>query len=467
MLHSIRKYLQRDPNLKNMIKNSGTMYVSGLISSFLIVIQQVTTAGQIGAADYGRFATIVGISAFLFLIVDVRTWELGSKLLAKPVIDRDVDEITRLTTWLWMIDWATGLISFLALFLLAPFVALFFLDASDLTWIVMVYAISLPFRMSANGITRTLIRMYDRYDWLSVKSIVYGLSRLIFISGAAFAGWGLPGVIVGAALSEIIGALILILMMLRLFQREMPGVKWFNRQKPRQYQQGIHMMRSLWLSATLWGLEVEMYVPILALMSTPAQVGIFRSALDIAETIEKLLVPFMLVLFPQIVKSYEQHTRAQFLRIIKQSAGLMGMLTIPFLLGIVILGPLLLPQLLNESYEGVAQVATYIALGFTVYGILMWTRPALVALNHVRVLNWIGISVISIAALLLFILTPTLGAIGAALVRGGAMVCQYILSMTIFVHIVRHEKLPQELLELNPQVASSSPPPSTERNASI
>jgi O-antigen/teichoic acid export membrane protein len=445
MLQNITNRIKRDNNLKDLLRYSGVMYASGLVSAFLITIQQITTARWIGPENYGRFAAIVGIGALAMLIADVRTWELGGKLLARPILDQDHVEISRITTWLLVVDVITGLLSGAIILLLAQPIATYLLRAPDLSGLVILYILAQPFRILANGIARTLIRMYNQYNWLSIKSIVYGFARLILISGAALIGLGLPGVILGAALAEVIGGVVVLGMGWAIHRREMPETAFIDFQKPRQFKEGLNMMRGLWLSATLSGLEIEVYIPLLALLTTPGQVGIFRSGLDIAETIEKLLVPFMLVLFPQVVKSYEQDSRAQFIRIVKQSALLMALLTLPFLFGIVVLGPFLLPRFLGESYGGVSAAASFLATGLMVYGVLMWTRPALIALNRVRELNLIAIAMIFLSTLSLLVGAPLYGAIGAAAIRGGALVLENALAYVVFRReIVRH-KLPQEL----------------------
>ncbi len=427
--------IKSDSNLSDLLRHSGIMYASGLFSTLLLTIQQISTAKLIGPADYGRLATVMGSGLLVMLIVDVRTWELGTKLLARPILDRDYKETSRVITWLTSADIVAGLISAGIVFVFAGPMATHLLQAPDLEWLVRLYTLSIPFRMISNGITRTSLRMYNRFGLLSAKSIAYGAARILLMTGAALLGLGLEGVIIGAILSEVIGALMLLVMQIGVSRRELPGTALIDFHKPHQFHEGLHMMGGLWLSATLAGLQTETFVPILALLTTPAQVGIFRSGLDIAETIEKLLIPFMLVLFPQVVKSYEQTSRAQFGRMIKQSALLMGILTLPFTLGIIFVGGLILPRLLGPDFTGVSTVASFIAIGFTVYGILMWTRPALIALNRIAELNIVGISVVLISTVCLFTLAPTYGATGGAAIRGGVMVFQNIALGLIFRRI--------------------------------
>lgn len=424
--------IRNDSNLRDLLRHSSIMYASGLVSTLLITIQQISTAYLIGPADYGRLATVLGSGLLVMLIVDVRTWELGTKLLARPILERDYQESARVITWLTSADILTGLISAFIVFMFARLIAIHLLQAPELEWLVGLYTLSIPFRMLANGIARTGLRMYNRFGLLSAKSIVYGAARIVLMSGAALLGLGLEGVIIGAILAEVIGALMLLVMQVWIMRRELPGAKLIDFRKPRQFSEGIRMMGGLWFSATLAGLQVETFVPLLALLTTPTQVGLFRSGLDIAETIEKLLIPFMLVLFPQIVKSYEQTNRSQFESLIRQSTLFMGILTVPFLLGIIVIGPFILPRLLGENFGGVSAVASFIATGFTVYGLLMWTRPALIALNRIAELNLVGISVVILSTVCLFTLAPAYGAAGGAAIRGGVMIFQNIALGLIF-----------------------------------
>src|SRR5262249_44243299 len=154
MLHKLRLQVTNDSNLKNMLRHSGMMYISGLLSTLFIIIQEILTARTIGPDDYGRFATVVGVSSLIILIVDVRTWELGTKMLVRPLLDKDYDEAVRITTWLSIVDLLTGVISVFAMVAFSGVIATQLLRAPDLYWIVILYTLSLPFRMLANGISR-------------------------------------------------------------------------------------------------------------------------------------------------------------------------------------------------------------------------------------------------------------------------------------------------------------------------
>jgi O-antigen/teichoic acid export membrane protein len=408
--------LRRDSNLVELLRNSGLLYVSGVFSIALTFIQQITTANRLGAADYGRFAVVLGSSALLLLILDARTWELGTKLLARPMLEKAHEEIVRIMTWLLLIDALVGLLGvFLVIFFASP-IADYLLKAPDLDWLVRVYGLSLIFRSIGGGGAVALVRLYDRFDWLSIKSVGYALVRLVLISGAAFLGFGMLGVVVGAVLCEIINALAMIIMTYALWRRQMPAARLIDLRKPQCFREGRRLMIDLWVSATLKGLQLETLIPLTALLTQPAQVGLLRTGMDITDLISKLTAPLTIVLSPAVIKAFEQGGRVALLRLVKQAALLLSLLSAPFVAGIIVLGPLLFPRLLQSGYEGVAGVASLLAVGFGINAVFLWLRPAVIALSMVREQNVVAVAGALFSTLGLIVLAPAHGAMGSAFV---------------------------------------------------
>lgn len=443
MQHLMTK-IKSDSRLKTMLRHTGIMYASGLFSTLLIIIQQISTASLLGPAEYGRLAAVLASGSLIMLIVDVRTWEVGTKLLAHSVNVQDNSETAQVITWLTIVDLITGLLGAVVVFVLAPLIATHLLHAPALTWLVALYALSIPFRMLANGIARTTLRVYDRFGLLSLKSLIYGIARIVLISGAALVGLGLEGAIIGAILAEVIGTTVLLGMQVIVFRAEAPDCRLIDLRRPKQFDYGMKMMKGLWFSATFAGLQLELFVPVLALLTTPDQVGLFRSGLDVAEIVEKLLIPFMLVMYPQVMQTYETGNRSAFVQLIKQSAVLMGLMTLPIVLAVLLAGPFVLPRLLGSGYNDASTVASLIALGFTVYGILMWTRPALIAFSRIRELNLIGFATAILTTLALLAIAPSHGAIGAATVRGLGLAAQNFLMLALFRNAFIHQRFPKE-----------------------
>jgi O-antigen/teichoic acid export membrane protein len=224
------------------------------------------------------------------------------------------------------------------------------------------------------------------------------------------------GVVVGAVLCEIINALAMIIMTYALWRRQMPAARLIDLRKPQCFREGRRLMIDLWVSATLKGLQLETLIPLTALLTQPAQVGLLRTGMDITDLISKLTAPLTIVLSPAVIKAFEQGGRVALLRLVKQAALLLSLLSAPFVAGIIVLGPLLFPRLLQSGYEGVAGVASLLAVGFGINAVFLWLRPAVIALSMVREQNVVAVAGALFSTLGLIVLAPAHGAMGSAFV---------------------------------------------------
>jgi O-antigen/teichoic acid export membrane protein len=430
------KKLRHDPGFRELLRNSGTMYIAGIFTIALTFAQQIITANRLGPAEYGRMAAVLSSATLMLLVMDFRTWEAGTKFLARYWANKAYDETASVTTLFMAVDILAGLVGFLLLLLLAQPIATYLLHAPELAWLVRLFALSLPFKVLGMGIPTAVLRLHNRFGWLSAKSIIYAIVRLILISGAAFIGLGLPGAIAGALMGEIINAFILFIMMWVAQKQVRPDKPVFRLHKPQDFREICRMMGSLWIGATLKGLQLETFVPLLALLTSPVQVGLFRSGLDIAQLVLKVVEPISIVIQPNVIKHYEMDSRGTFLRYIKQSTLLLASFTWPFIIGLIIAGPLILPRLLGEDYEGIYPITLAIAIGYMMAATFLWTRPGLVAVNRIREHNIIGIVGFSFSALSLLVLAPTYGALGAAWVMAVFFIGTTILALYVFYRAI-------------------------------
>ena len=425
--------LQSDTSLKELIRDSGILYIAGILTIGLTFVQQITTANLLGSGDYGRLATILSSGALIMLILDVRTWELGTKLLARPILEQSYVEITRVVTWLIMVEIVLGIIGTLVLLVLARPIAAHLLKEPEFESLIRQYAISIPFRMFSLGVSVALLRLYDMFVWIAAKSIAYAVLRLVLMTGAALIGLGLAGVLAAVIIGEIMNMLTLLWMTLLIRRRKMPGVPLFDLRKPQQFASGFKIMGQLWITATLGGLHQHTFVPILALLTSPEQVGLFRVSTDIAELIDRLTAPLSIVIFPKVITSYERDPSETFMRFTKQLMWLLASLTLPMTLGIIIIGPLIFPHLLPD-YKGVAIVAAILAIGYGINATFIWVRPAIVSLGLLREQNVLAVLLIGFSMFLLFIFVEDYGAVAGAISRGVFLSVYTLLSYLLLRH---------------------------------
>ncbi|MDL1886051.1 hypothetical protein FBR01_20745 [Anaerolineae bacterium CFX8] len=417
-LQSILTRIRHDAQLTNLFKNSGLLYASGIFSIILTFVQQITTANALGAANYGRFAIVLSSGFLATVIVDFRTWELGAKLLAAPMAQHNHQESIRIITWLNTVELVAGLIGALSIFLLAEPIARYLLQAPEISWLIRLYALSIPFRVVVMGILSVLPRLFDHFNWVAMKSVGYALARLVFISGAAWLGLGLVGVVIAAILVEVLHLGVMIVMAFTIRKRYLPGTPVFDFTRPRQFAEARTMLGAFWLNSTLLGIHIYAFIPLMALFTTPAQVGLFRSSMDIAELIDRAVQPLLLVIWPKIITLYAPDQLQIFRHYVRQAAVLLNLIALPLSLAIIIASSTLLPHLLtNEGFADIAAVTTVLVVGYGIYIGQFWTRPVIITTGLLSTQNWLTFGLLIVSFGLLVWLTPLYGALGSAAAR--------------------------------------------------
>jgi O-antigen/teichoic acid export membrane protein len=428
--------VRQDANLKDLLRNSGILYVAGVISIGLTYFQQLTTANLLGAENYGRYAIVISSGLLVMLVSDFRTWEIGSKLLARPLENQDHPEFIRITSRLLLLELLTGSIGAVVIALFAQPIARDLLHAPDLTVLLPLYALSLPFRTISIGVLGVIPRFYNHFDWLAWKSIGYSVLRLVLITGAALFGLGLPGVILGVVLGEVINTLILVVFYALIWRRHMldSGSRLFSFNRPLSNANWRKLLVDQWVSSTLAGLHYQLFIPIVALLTNPVQVGVLRSGMDIADLLERAIQPITIVFSPRIIALYEQNNLREFRRYLKQVALLLVAIMLPLSGVLLITAPFLLPRFYNpEEFVGIVPTAMWLVAGAGIFNALMWwVRPTLVAVNGLRLNNLFLLGFVLIAGLGVLVVTPQYAASGAAAVRG-LFLASYALFSTLWV----------------------------------
>jgi len=413
MLKRLLQTIRQDRNLSGMLRGASLLYVAGALSIALMFVQQIWTASLLGAENYGRLATLVGSTALILLFADFRTREATMKYWTE--YGEEPPEMARSATWLLGVDAVAGVIGAVLVLIFAQFIAVNMLQAPELLALVRAFGITIPFRLLANGVASAGLRTLDYFGWLAGKSIFFAVARLPLIVGGAMAG-GLIGAIWGWIASEILNGLLMFSLLYAAWRRE-TGTSLLQGARPDALPTFRRTLSQLWVGETLQGLQVGLLIPLLALLTNPAVVGLFRSSQDIAELIQRLIEPIRITIDPRLMQVYAQESVAEFRRFASRITLLLALLTVPFVLFIVVLGPFLLPALLGEDYRGIALTTSILTLGLALNATFVWLRSAMVIADRLRQQNVVALGAFGLAMLVLFTAAPVYGAVGAAFAR--------------------------------------------------
>ncbi len=423
--------------LLGLFRESGVLYVGGGLTVVLTLAQQLTTARFLGPSGYGKLAIVTGSVTVAFLVLDIRSWEVATRLLAAPIRRDDHDEVLRIAAWTLRLELLTGFLGGGLLVVTSPLVARHLLNQPSASWIVAAAGVAVAARVAATGMSTAVIRLAGRFRWLAVKSVGYAGARLLLITSPVALGWGFTGAAGGVILSEVINATVVVLLGRAALRTIAPHgtLPLWRSDPPAEAARGRRLIPSLWLSASLKALQLETFLPLAALLAPPADVGLLRTGLDIADVPGKAAGPLATVIFPRIVTARE-HSREAFGNALRSSASGLLIIVAPVTL-MVIGGTPLAVNVLPSGYEDVVSVAIVLTIGFAVSASTIWVRHAIVALDRVRAQNIVGAVLVLLSVSAMVVTVPVHGAIGAALVMASFLVVYSSSSLAIAVHATR------------------------------
>lgn len=417
--------------LRVSLRGTGVLYAGGAAAVALTLAQQLLTVGILGAAEYGRVAIVASSAAVTYLIADVRTWELATKRLARPLALRDSDAAAATVRGLGAVEITVGIVGAAALVLLADPIATGFFDDASLTSAIRISALVVPFRMAAMGVSSALLRMHDRFGWVALRGVIVSAVRLVLVVGAALLFGDVVGVAIALVAAEAFAAGSSWAFAKRAHSlSEMDGpLVGLGRSRPGPVP--VRELASLWLSASLKALQLELFLPVAATQLTASDVGFLRLGLDVSDLITKSTTPLSLVLGPGIIRDFEVAGRRRGAVSVHSARRLLAFVVVPLALVGFALVPITLPHVVADGSR-VVTPALILLVGTAASGLAIWVRPALVALGEVRAQNVLG-AVFAVLMLLGTWLASSLhGLLGAAVTMAAFQVCYSFASMGLY-----------------------------------
>jgi O-antigen/teichoic acid export membrane protein len=253
----------------------------------------------------------------------------------------------------------------------------------------------------------TYFRMRMQMGRYTILLLSYHISQILAISLALLGGYGLKGVIVGVILSTILMILIMTI-----------AVGW---------QIGFYVPRFLEVKRYLkWGVPLTPNAAIvwiiessdrymLGFMRTPAEVGVYSVAYSVANFAYYFLSPLNTVLYPKIIKSYDEGHFGKTRLYLENSVKYLMLIIIPVGAVLSILSKPLLEILTTSSYGGSVRIIPILicsVMAFCLYQVFIY-------IVHLTNKTYLTLRILLVSAiiniLLNLLLIPHYGILGAAL----------------------------------------------------
>ncbi len=399
---------KNDKLLQKIVRNSGYLLSSNVLSMGLSIIQSILAGRLLGVYGFGIIGTITAFASTLNRLFSFRMNELVVKYFGEADTRGQHERAQAVVKAAALGEIMSALLSYGVIVLLAPFAASKLADDPTTTRLFMIYGTI----VLANFATETstgVLQVTNKFKNQAILNLVSSVMTASVITWAFFAKQGLMEVMV----AYLIGKFILGLGTTVLGWHEMEkkyGSDWihtsFSHLPPLKELFGFAFSTNI--SSTIIMLVRDNEPLWIAWFLSPVEVGYAKTALAIINLVQVPITPFISTTYPEINTAITRKDWTLVRRLLKRITLISGTWTIITSIGLVLFGRWLLLFYGEGFLPAYVPMLLYLAgLGFA--NIFFWNRPLLLSLGMpvvpYRISLWSGIAKVGLAILLV----PRLG----------------------------------------------------------
>lgn len=418
-------------SLKLLFKNSSIIMLGGISQKLILAFQGIVVARSLGPSALGLWSAVVSFCAMIRTFLEFPTKEPLTRYMVEYKQEINDDRLGLLITTAIITDFITRVISFFAVFLIAPwwitrsqastleYIHLYWLYAASGLFTCLDAVLYCVARDQKKFSIFVLIQLIftilqflgiivlDYFQWLTVTSLSVTFVGVTFIRFLAI------GVYLSKALNKNYNISLWKINWLKLFDINKFAGFW-------------KFMGATYLSSTMLGLKVNGDIVVLDYFVSSSEVGLYRVAKSMSTLFTTITQSFSTVIyqdFNEIIVSQEMTT-------IKTALTKVVKFSIPIASLLVIISMLLDEPFIKFAY-GSQFAPAYVPFRILVIGSgvsigLFWCRSLILALDDYLYYLIMTFTSSILFLLGMFFIVPILGIVGASIVFAGITIIAHL-----------------------------------------
>jgi O-antigen/teichoic acid export membrane protein len=406
-----------DGVLSRMFKNAGLL-LTGRATTMLLGLGVLSIAAHgLGAQRFGVVTLVVTYVQTIAAITTFQSWQAVIRFGALAQERKDQRQLQGLVRFCTLLDIAGVVVATAIAYLAVPWIG------PRLGWDASVTAAARPYCLiTVFSVTATpigLLRLYDRFDLLSIQSVIGPAIRLVGVALAAFFHRGPAAYLVVWFAAGLCSGSVLVAMGWREFRRH-GGLEGFS-MAPGAWAGSSEGHPGLWrfslisnLHYTVQTVSTLLTTLLVGAAAGPAPAGIFKIARDVATVLTKPAELLDYAIYPEFARLGSRAEWRAFPRLILRSGAMVGFTGIVLMLLVAMVGHRMLGVAFGHDFVA-AQMPLMLLLGAATLALLGFPlEPALYAMGRPGIPLQINTAVIAVYVPGLFFLTRAYGPLGAA-----------------------------------------------------
>lgn len=370
----------------------------------------------LGLREYGRLALVIGVVILVGQFFDVRVGAVATTFAARKLA-HSVESAAGIFQFSYLVDLATGVLGFVAVAALAPWVGPALVGDGG-TALIVLYALTL-LASTIDESSITVLRLLDRFRLIAGYTIVLEAGRVGLVAAALLLFGTLTAVVLALLSHRIMAGAVNVVAATVAFRRASGGRRLTRPALGSVAKERPEMLRMLLhTNVVSYARLAQTQLPtiVVGALVGATQVGLYKLGMAAAAVVGRLADPASVALLPRISRLWAAGRRREVRQLIK----LASLVSVPAMaLAFTVLVALRSPVLSflggGELGQAADTVLILAALAQAINGAMFWNIGVLFAAGEARAVSRLAILGVLIQLASLPPLVLALEASGAAL----------------------------------------------------
>lgn len=404
-----------DDLLKRLLRNSGFLFSSTVISAALGFFQGILVVRLIGIDGYGLLVGVVFIVATnVNRLLSFRMSEVTVKYAGEALALENKPGAAALFKGLGLMEVGTSIAAYLVLLALTPWAARTFAGNPSLAPLFPAYGLFLLGNLlyeTSTGVLQT----YKRFDRISAVQIAGSVTIAACILAAALLGGNLIHILAAYLAGKLLAGFLIVLFAARELNANL-GTGWW-RVRLSQVT-GWRNILGFALNTNLNGtvtLAMRDSAPLfLAAFASQTEVGYFKLALSLVSLVTLPIEPFIWPTYSEITGTIARAQWDATRRLLRRVSAIAAAWMFSAGGALAALGWWLIPFVYGADADPAYPAVVLLLLGYGFATVFHWNRPLLLALGKPSYPLVVAVLTGAVQIALIFILLPRYGYLGMA-----------------------------------------------------
>lgn len=408
LFYRARQFLQQDPLLARVLKNTGYLFSSQSISMILALGQSILATRLLGAHLFGILTVVMAFATNVNRLFSFRMGEFIIQFMGKEMVKQDRVKAGAIVKIAGLTETSTSLIAFAIFMLLVPVGVKYFAKDSTTSSLFYLYG----FFILTNFATETatgILQVTNRFKVQAGINLVQGIITASIITVAFLTKGSLLLIVWAYLIGKFITGLGPIIAAWIALNDEL-GRDWIK--APLSLFSSYREMAQFTLSTNLSG-TVKMVVSeseplLIGLLLNTEAVALYKIAISIVNPLMIPVSQFINTTYPEMTKSIATHKWGDLRRLLRRVTLLSGGWTVLFFLIMLLFGPWIL-SIWGKEYIPAYTTMMILIVGYGVSNIFFWNRTLLLSFGKANVPLYILAVVALLKTGLAFVVVPNHG----------------------------------------------------------